>query len=87
MAALNSVSHALVLYSTAGCHLCEKAQQLIISVLGTAVPDVDIAESEQLMADYAECIPVLQRLDTGAEIRWPFTAEDVQRLCCLDPVN
>jgi hypothetical protein len=51
------------------------------------VAEVDIAENETLMAKYAEQIPVLHRLDRGAEIRWPFVAEDVQRLCRLDPSN
>ncbi len=87
MAALNPVSHCLILYSTPGCHLCETAQQLIVRVLGAPVAEVDIAENETLMAKYAEQIPVLHRLDRGAEIRWPFVAEDVQRLCRLDPSN
>lgn len=85
MAALNSLSRVLVLYSTTGCHLCEKAQQLIVCVLGNPVSEVDIADHEKLMADYAEHIPVLHRLDSGAEIRWPFTTKDIQRLCRLDP--
>jgi hypothetical protein len=87
MAAANSVSQAMVLYSTTGCHLCENAQQLITSVLGNPVPEVDIADNEKLMANYAEHIPVLHRLDSGAEIRWPFVAEDIQRLCRLDPFD
>lgn len=87
MAALSSVSQALVLYATTGCHLCENAQQLIVCVLGNPVPEVDIADNKQLMADYAEHIPVLHRLDSGAEIRWPFTAKDIQRLCRLDPLD
>lgn len=87
MAALNSVSHGLVLYSTTGCHLCENARQLIVRVLGNPVAEVDIADNDTLMARYAEHIPVLHRLDSGAEIRWPFVAEDIQRLCLLDPFN
>jgi hypothetical protein len=87
MAVLASASHSLVLYATTGCHLCEQAQQLIIRVLGAPVHEVDIAENELLMTDYAEHIPVLHRLDTGAEIRWPFAAEDIQRLCHFDPVS
>lgn len=87
MAATNSVSQVMVLYSTTGCHLCEQAQQLIVSVLGNPVTEVDIADNEQLMADYAEHIPVLHRLGSGAEIRWPFVAEDIRRLCLLDPVD
>jgi len=38
---------------------------------------VDIAENEDWVEDYGLRIPVLRRLDTGAELDWPFDAEQV----------
>jgi hypothetical protein len=38
---------------------------------------VEIAESDALLELYGVRIPVIKRLDTQAEIGWPFTAEDL----------
>jgi glutaredoxin len=67
-----------VLYSTSGCHLCEEAGRLIRSIQGFAVTEVDIATDEALLALYATRIPVLRAVDSGAEIGWPFSAQQVQ---------
>lgn len=77
----HELSTLLILYVTSGCHLCEQAQRLIGSVLGFAVTEVDIVEDDSLLARYGERIPVLRRIDTGAEIDWPFNAQQVQQLC------
>ncbi|MEE4378337.1 MAG: glutaredoxin family protein [Candidatus Competibacteraceae bacterium] len=69
-----------VLYATEGCHLCEEAQSLIQKTLGMTVTEVDIAENEQLMERYGTRIPVLQRVDTGIEIGWPFDSQAIRRL-------
>lgn len=70
----------LILYSTAGCHLCEKAENMVISLLKPGVHTldiVDIADSDELMATYGLRIPVLYRRDTREEIGWPFAPEDI----------
>ena len=38
---------------------------------------VDIAQSEELVERYGTRIPVLRRNDTGVELDWPFTRDDV----------
>jgi hypothetical protein len=38
---------------------------------------VDIADSEALFEAYGLTIPVLRRVDTGAELGWPFDTEQV----------
>lgn len=44
---------------------------------GLLVELVDISEREVWMDDYALRIPVLRRLDTGAELNWPFEDEQI----------
>ena len=38
---------------------------------------VDIAQSEALVERYGTRIPVLRRNDTGAELDWPFTRDQL----------
>lgn len=67
----------LILYSTPACHLCEQAEAVIEPLIGDRfrVQVVDISESEQLVEHYGVRIPVLRRMDTGAELGWPFDRE------------
>ena len=44
---------------------------------GLMVELVDIADSEALFEAYGLTIPVLRRVDTGAELAWPFDTEQV----------
>ena len=68
----------LVLYSTAGCHLCEDAEALLRALraqgeqLDWSV--VDIADDDALFERYGWSIPVVRR-DDGAELGWPFDLE------------
>ncbi|UJJ31711.1 glutaredoxin family protein [Halopseudomonas maritima] len=63
----------LTLYGTLGCHLCDAALAELAPLANTvSIRQVDIADSEALMARYQLRIPVLQRSDTGAELDWPF---------------
>ena len=70
----------LYFYTTARCHLCELAEALLVN---TPMPEplpvdvVDIAQSEALVARYGTRIPVLRRDDTGAELDWPFTRDQL----------
>ncbi|MGV8844042.1 MAG: glutaredoxin family protein [Pseudomonas sp.] len=67
------------LLGTLGCHLCEQAEAVLMPFVerGLWVEVLDIAERTQWMDDYALRIPVLRRLDTGAELDWPFEAQQL----------
>lgn len=68
----------LILYSTAHCHLCEQAVDLLMSVPGLAgvqLDVVDVASDDTLMERYGQRIPVL-RLGQQ-ELAAPFAAEDL----------
>jgi len=70
----------LVFYTTAHCHLCELAEALLVNTpMHEPVPVdvVDIAQSEALTREYGLRIPVLRRNDTGAELDWPFTRDQL----------
>jgi hypothetical protein len=72
----------LILYSTSACHLCELAKDLLApwSGAGVRLREVDISDDDELFSRYGVKIPVLRREDTGAELNWPFTALEVERL-------
>ena len=72
--------HALILYSTLGCHLCEEAKTLLKPLLAEGdwqLQQVDIADNNDLMKTYGIRIPVLAIPAFGSELDWPFTAEDI----------
>ncbi|NNM81456.1 MAG: glutaredoxin family protein [Burkholderiales bacterium] len=60
----------LVLYGTAGCHLCETAMEML-AARGIHPRIVDISEQEHLFEKYRLSIPVLARPD-ALELGWPF---------------
>lgn len=70
----------LIFYTTSQCHLCEVAEALLVN---TPMPEpvpvdaVDIAQSAMLVERYGTRIPVLHRSDTGAELDWPFTRDEL----------
>ena len=66
------------LYSTLFCHLCEEAVAIIHKAGVTTTP-VDIADNDGLFEKYSKRIPVLRRVDTDAELDWPFDAVSVSR--------
>ena len=68
------------LLGTLGCHLCEVAEGVLMPLVyedGLLVELVDIADSEETVEAYGLRIPVLRRVDTGAELDWPFDTEQV----------
>lgn len=70
----------LLLYGTAACHLCEQAAALLRQVQPVADivwTEIDIAEDELLLQRYGILIPVLRREDSGLELHWPFSADDI----------
>ena len=70
----------LTLFSTSHCHLCESAENILLAVakqIDIEYQIIEIADSDVLLELYGVRIPVIKRLDTQAEIGWPFTAEDL----------
>lgn len=68
------------LLSTVGCHLCEVAEGVLMPLVDEncwLVELVDIASSEETVEAYGLRIPVLRRVDTGAELDWPFDIDQV----------
>ncbi len=67
------------LFGTLGCHLCEVAEAVLMPFVehGLLVELVDIGDSEAQVEIYGLRIPVLRRDDTGAELNWPFDADQV----------
>ena len=65
------------LLTTAGCHLCEQAQQVIARAAPQAqIELVDIGDDDALIEQYGELIPVLRH--GNAELCWPFSLLDVR---------
>ena len=71
----------ITLYTTAGCHLCEQAEDLLrkAAALGELQwQSVDIVSESVLVELYGIRIPVLKRQDNGDELGWPFGLEELQ---------
>ena len=72
----------LLLFGTAGCHLCEDAALLLRRTLaprgdGEPFAYVDIADDSELTDRYGVRIPVLLDIRTGIELDWPFDVDKV----------
>lgn len=67
------------LFGTLGCHLCEVAEAMLMPLVdhGLMVELIDIADPPLDYQRLALRIPVLRRVDTGAELDWPFDTEQV----------
>ncbi len=55
--------HKVVLYHAEGCHLCERAREVIESVRGEvafALEEIDIGGDPELEARYREWLPVVE---------------------------
>ncbi|MCX7069306.1 MAG: glutaredoxin family protein [Methylococcales bacterium] len=72
----------LILLGTAGCHLCEQAEEIIRECLGNdydeVVETIDIAEQEHWQARYAVRIPVLYDPSSEKELAWRFEQAEVR---------
>ena len=69
------------LLSTLGCPLCAVAEGELMPLVehGLLVELLDIADDPQLVERYGLRIPVLRRIDTGAELDWPFDVDAARR--------
>jgi len=70
------------LYGTTCCHLCEEAEAILREV-GIEADYVDIADDDELLEKYGIRIPVLKRVDAGAELGWPFDASAISQFLGL----
>ena len=68
----------LLLYGTRYCHLCGQAEAELHAA-GLTADYVDIAEDDSLLEKYRMRIPVVLRVDNGAELGWPFDVTVLQR--------
>ncbi len=70
----------LTLYETSHCHLCEQVQEMLLPYVehGICIVElIDIADDDQLLADYAQRIPVLLNTANGRELAWPFNRDQL----------
>lgn len=72
----NKTQPLIRLYTTSACHLCELAEALLQDANLTA-ESIEIANEDALVLRYGVRIPVIKRLDTQAELDWPFTSQDI----------
>ncbi|BCK87166.1 hypothetical protein MIZ01_0937 [Sideroxyarcus emersonii] len=73
---------AIRLYGTEFCHLCDEAKA-ILREAGIEASYIDIADDDELLEKYGVRIPVLLRVDTGAELGWPFDTMAASRFLAL----
>ena len=66
----------LILYGSLGCHLCELAEEMLISVRSDFMK-VEITDDEALVEAYGVHIPVLKRDWDEMELFWPFDREQL----------
>lgn len=71
----------IILYTRAGCHLCEQARAILERAgqgLAITIAPVDVDADPVLQAAYRERVPVA--LVGEVELAWPFTREQARRL-------
>jgi len=79
------------LYGSEGCHLCEQALDICLTVLSSKqLTQIDIVEQEKVAHEaqtlvelYGVHIPVLERLEedsrNNSKLFWPFSQEQVSQ--------
>ncbi|MCU7554161.1 glutaredoxin family protein [Alteromonas sp. ASW11-19] len=63
------------------CSLCDLAQHALSQVKGAEKLEVEmcnVRDNTDWYHLYCARIPVLKRADTGQEIGWPFTTDDLE---------
>jgi hypothetical protein len=70
-----------ILYSSEGCHLCEQAFVLCQQAnIAQQVRLVDIVEDDKLVDLYGTSIPVLENIETGEKLFWPFMLNQLEQI-------
>ncbi|MDP4535250.1 glutaredoxin family protein [Alkalimonas collagenimarina] len=68
-----------VLYSTWGCHLCEKAEQMLLQAgMAGRFQVIDIVDHPDVFEQYRLLIPVIACINSKATLDWPFGQEQLQ---------
>ncbi|WP_213877771.1 glutaredoxin family protein [Pseudomonas sp. dw_358] len=67
------------LFIIPACPQCELAEYELMPLIeqGLLVELIDISVDQYLRDRYASATPLLRRVDTGAELAWPFEADQV----------
>ena len=71
-----SLHHSIIVYSRPGCHLCDRAKEVIIRCrerVDFVLEEVDISQNPQLLERYRNDIPVV--LLDGREVARHFVRE------------
>ena len=71
----------LAFYTGPQCHLRELADEVLAKTSQSQqlnITKYNIREDANLYHLYAVRIPVIKRLDTGAELGWPFDVEQAE---------
>lgn len=80
----NSSDTPVYLYTSVGCHLCERAEELLQLLLGDSFTEltlVEVSDSDDLVASYGLRIPVLAGKAADGEwleLAWPFDADEIR---------
>lgn len=77
--------HAVVLYSRAGCHLCDVARDVVLAVrerFPFGFEEVDIETDDDLLRGYAERIPVVS---IDGEEAFEYTVDAQELATLLEP--
>ena len=69
---------SLVLYQRDDCHLCDLALEVLALARAPEFDSVFIDGDEALEARYGIRVPVLRDADSGAELDWPFGADELR---------
>ncbi|WP_346839882.1 glutaredoxin family protein [Microbulbifer sp. SAOS-129_SWC] len=75
------MARELILYTTLGCSLCEKAKVEIwpqLERFGLRLKEQDIAEDPQLLERFATRIPLVGLGDCDDVCAWPFDAGQLE---------
>lgn len=70
---------SVILYTTAGCHLCDLASELLLQANQSSpltINHTEIGDNDELVAKYGTTIPVIEFAD-GSQLNWPFTLDEV----------
>ena len=71
----------ITLYSTLACHLCEIAEEIILTRIDKSdffLEKIDIADDTELLKKYGVSIPVLYSGKINKELFWPFDSDSVE---------
>jgi hypothetical protein len=70
----------ITLYSTLACHLCEMAEEIILTQIDRSdflLEKIDIADDFELLEKYGVSIPVLYSSIKNKALFWPFDSDCV----------